>query len=109
MITSKELSSIEFVGSYYQLRFEGLTLNVISKSFLVEDGKQYDDNSDKFCFIMRNCLSHIVTEVRITIGESIILIFANNIKIFISLKPEDYRAAEAVIFYSEDPKKWEVW
>lgn len=109
LLENREMSSVEFVQDYYQLRFDGLTINILSKSTIVDNGNSYEDNSEKFCYLIRKCINQIVVQVDIILRDSITFIFTNKVNLIISLKPEDYRAAEAAIFFDDESKLWEVW
>jgi hypothetical protein len=79
-IVGEKLSAITFVLDYWQLQFDGLTINALSR-LEVSAGVQ---------------------------PEAFTITFEDRSSIKISLRWEDYRGPEAMMFYGYDLSTWTV-
>lgn len=108
ILEGSRLSSVEFVQDYVQLRFDGPTLTAITRPRVrlpnqcLDWGKQ--GYRDALCERIGKLVRHALT-----IPEQEIQIeFEDGALISVSLKREDFRAAEAAIF-DNAPKPTVVW
>lgn len=107
ILIGTELSSVEFVRDYLQLRFDGPCLNVITDPVLIISNKEFTRTDFGFCDRLCQFIGKQVTEATIDKDQTL-LKFSDESKIVISLKEEDRKAAEAVIFYRNKNQLW-VW
>lgn len=108
MLTGRELSSVEFVRDYIQLRFDGPSLTVLTDPVLETADEEYTRTHFGFCDMLCNFIGDPVQETSLN-SEQLVLRFGANRKLKISLKPGDRIAKEAVIFYGINGEKWWVW
>lgn len=106
-ILGRQLSSVEFVQDYVQLRFDGPTLTAVTQPIVELQGETLRWGEpgfrDALCArIMRNVVSaHVIP------GDSVRIAFDDGAIVGVSLRKEDYRAAEAVKF-DVTPARWWV-
>jgi len=96
-----ELSSVEFVRDYLQMRFDGHLLTVITHPSITKGNVKHFWDDPAFCTLLINCISKTVDAVQFAENMSLTLAFSNDTTITISLLDQDYRAAEAVIYQSK--------
>jgi hypothetical protein len=108
VLIGRQLSSVEFVQDYLQLRFDGPCLTAVTHprvrvgQLSLEWGKA--GYRDQVC----DRIGKVVTGAVISEGQEVCLEFDDGAYIIISLSPDDYRAAEAVTFDNGDQGFW-VW
>jgi hypothetical protein len=108
VLIGHQLSSVEFVQDYLQLRFDGPCLTAVTHP-RVRVGQRWLEwgkpgYRDQLC----DRIGKVVTRAVISEGQEVCLEFDDGACITISLSPDDYRAAEAVILDNEDQGCW-VW
>ncbi|MFZ5904216.1 MAG: hypothetical protein ACOYZ8_11775 [Chloroflexota bacterium] len=107
ILVGTELSSVEFVRDYLQLRFDGPCLNVLTDPVLTIDNKEYKRIDFGFCDRLCQFIGKQVVVATID-KDKILLGFSEERKIVISLKEEDRKTDEAAIFYANKDQWW-VW
>jgi hypothetical protein len=104
-IVGEELSSVEFVHDYVQLRFNGPTLTAVTQPVVQVGEHEYrwcdPGFRDELC---KRIASRLII-ARIQAGDTLRLEFEDRAIVKVSLRDEDYRAAEAVRF-DLNPSKW---
>ena len=108
VLVGRQLSSVEFVQDYLQLRFDGPCVTAITHP-RVSVGNMWlawgnPGYRDQLC----ERIGKVVTRAAVIEGGEICLEFDDGSCLSISLRPNDYRAAEAVVFESGD-EGWWVW
>src|SRR5437867_1972098 len=96
-IVGEQLSSVEFVQDYVQLRFDGPFLTAVTQPMIeVQDRKLHWDDP---CFRDELCkrISKRVIAARIVPGDSVQVEFEDRAVVKVSLKNEDYKVPEAAI------------
>jgi hypothetical protein len=95
-IIGKQLSSVEFVRDYLQLRFDGPVLTIITDPTL-EIGTNVYQWTD-FGFKDRLCqqIGRSVTDMRVD-TEKLLIVFSNGSCVKVSLLDTDYIGPEAVM------------
>lgn len=107
-IVGEQLSSVEFVQNYVQLRFDGPTLTIYDYPVVEIGGIQYTIDSpgyrDRLC-------ERIATLVRSAAadGEAIRVGFADGARVVVPLRPERDVGPEAAMFDNPLNGKWMVW
>jgi len=111
ILINRELSSIEFVRDYFQLRFDdGPLLNVINDPELFLDGKVITKTSPDFNNLLIGCIDQIVTKTFVEEDNAVEITFGHGLTIHISLKPGTYKYGPEAIYFSESTLgRWEVW
>jgi len=107
VLEGSQLSSVEFVMDYAQLRFDGTTLTAITMPSVHVSGRVFRSGDSGYRDVLCHRIAKMVRRGRIVEGEQIRIEFEDNSAVCISLRPEDYRAAEAVNLQS--PYGWYVW
>ncbi len=106
-LINRELSSVEFVRDYVQLRFDGPRLTVVVDPLLEIVDKEYSRDNFGFCDILCGFIGYRVEQTSLN-EESAILRFEEGRTIKISLNPNDPKLDEAIIFDAEDGQTW-IW
>jgi hypothetical protein len=104
-LKGRVLSSVEFVQDYMQLRFDGPTLTTYTLPTVSADGTLtvFGDTEyrNRICAeIGREVQAHSVDDDAVSIQ------FTDGTEFRISLRDEDYRGPEALMFHSESGKIW---
>ena len=108
MLIGRQLSSVEFVQDYLQLRFDGPCLTAITHPRVRVGQLWWEWGKPGYRDQLCDRIGKVVTKAVISEGQEVRLVFDDGTCILISLSPDDYRAAEAVIFESGDQGSW-VW
>jgi hypothetical protein len=98
-IIGEKLSAITFVLDYWQLQFDGPSINALSRISVSADGMDLRDGDDQFRNLICSQIGKVVTGVALVQPEAFTISFDDRSSIIISLKWEDYRGPEAMIFY----------
>lgn len=106
-IVGEQLSSVEFVHDYVQLRFDGPTLTAVTQPTVRVSGRQFRWDEPGFRDELCRRIARKVLSAHITPGDSLRIEFDDGAVVAVSLAQKDYRAAEAVKF-DVDPSQWWV-
>ena len=98
IIVGEKLSAITFVLDYWQLQFDGPEINVYSRITVRSKGSVVRDGDDQFRNRICERIGKIVEETKLEESEAFIVSFEDQSSISISLRPEDYRGPEAMLF-----------
>ena len=104
LLEGRFLSSIEFVSTYIQLRFDGPQLNVINFPQISPDGSHWIKHDEKeFYYFLIRCIGSNVQNVKFEIDNVFEIWFDNNFGFKVSLKEDNYQtnSAEALLFWDE--------
>lgn len=97
-----EVSSVEFVRDYVQIRFDGPCLSAFSFPAITVNSELVIDRSNpRYADILIERIGKVVEFAEFEENEAVRLGFSDGILITISLRPEDYRAAEAATLVTE--------
>src|SRR6266480_3468259 len=108
VLVGRQLSSVEFVRDYLQLRFEGPCLTVITDPIVEMGSIKFERNNNEFCNVLCGRISTTVLQAYVHENEEIRIDFHDNAGIIISLKPENYIGPEAALFQNDAGELW-VW
>jgi hypothetical protein len=100
-IIGEKLSAITFVLDYWQLQFDGPTINALSRMEVSANGLVLRDGHDQFRNLICGQIG-VVATVTLVQPEAFTIILEDHSLIKISLKWEDYRGPEAMIFYGRN-------
>src|SRR6266853_6048256 len=95
IIVGEQLSSVEFVQDYVQLRFDGPCLTVNAPMVVSVQGTRYKKGSPGFCESLCQRIALLVRRAVTIENEKIVIEFQDNSEIEISLKPEEQVSLEA--------------
>jgi hypothetical protein len=107
-IVGEQLSAVVFVQDYVQLQFDGSVLTAITCPTVSVREIRSEWGMPGYRDMLCERIGKIVRAVSVAEEQEILIEFDDASVISISLKPEDYRAAEAAIFYN-GPEEWVVW
>jgi hypothetical protein len=102
------LSSVEFVQDYVQLRFDGPCLTAITRPQVHLSGQSFDWGMPEYRNALCERIGKVVERTSTTEKVELTIIFEDDSSLSLSLRPEDYRAAQAAIF-TYPPHKTYVW
>ena len=107
-IVGGQLSGVTFVSDYLQLQFNPPPIiNAYTPVRVRVQGKSLVSGDDQFRNKLCEQITKAVKSVVIRSEEAFEITFEDDSMISISLKPSDYRCAEALEFHGRD-KKWMV-
>lgn len=112
VIEGRVLCSVEFVSTYWQMRFDGPQLNIINYPKLKADGVSWINYDEKeFCFHLLKCIGSIVDEVRFENEVSLEIQFKNKYIFYVSMEPDNYQpgSAEALLLWDNKGHLKGVW
>jgi hypothetical protein len=108
ILIGRDLSSVEFVRDYIQIRFDGPCLTAITDPFILVENKRYSRSDVGFCDMLLSFIGLQVEKAFVEENELIYIQFSGSRSINVSLKPEDYIVVEAAIFDLND-RSGESW
>jgi hypothetical protein len=103
-----QLSSVEFVHDYLQLRFDGPTINVMNPMLVVSGFVQVRTGDDQFRNALCAQIPKIVRKVSVIDEHELMIEFDDSSRISISLKQADYSDPEAVYYHGFKDDEWGV-
>jgi hypothetical protein len=101
-LIGEKLSAIAFVLDYWQLQFDGPSLNALTRLEVSANGIVFRDGDDQFRNVICGQIGKIVHQVEFVQPKAFTIIFEDRSSISVSLKWQDYRGPEAMIFYGND-------
>ena len=107
-IEGEQLSSVEFVQDYLQLRFDGPTLNITNPIIVSTSEQKVRTGEDQFRNKLCKQIAKIVEKVSITEGKSLDIFFDDQSKISVLIASEDYDSPEGVYFHNFSNNQWGV-
>lgn len=107
-LIGEELSAVVFVRDYLQLEFNPPPrLNVMTPMIVESEGRRITQAEDSFANTIIAQIGKFVASVRYSQDTFLSLDFSDGSSIIISLKPDDYVGAEAVLIFCKD-HEWGV-
>ncbi len=101
-IIGEKLSAITFVLDYWQFQFDGPTINALTRVEINAHGQRLRDGDDQFRNLICGQVGKIVVGVTLTQQEAFTIAFEDQSFISISLKADDYRGPEAMVFFGQN-------
>lgn len=110
VLVGRQLSSVEFVQDYVQLRFDGPYLTAITLPKVVAEGRSYSWGECSYRDRLCECIAHNVRDAHVQVGHHASVEFDNSTIVSVSLRGEDYlpTSSEALIFFNGPEDTW-VW
>jgi hypothetical protein len=105
-IVGQELSSVEFVQDYVQLRFNGAVLTAYTQPTVKEGQRVLQWGEPGYRDHLCEQIGQRVKSVAINGGRAVTVNFGNDVSVQISLEDDDYRGAEAVMFTTLSGEWW---
>jgi hypothetical protein len=107
-IEGEQLSAVTFVQDYVQLHFDGPMITAVTVPFVLVGKSRFNWDTPGYRDRLCSCIAKIVTRAYVKIGDRLQIDFPDELSIVVSLRREDYRGAEAVVF-GDGPRAWAVW
>ena len=98
VLVGEQLSSVEFVQDYVQLRFDGPCLNAVTQPTVTSGGITYSWSSPGFRDALCALITKRVARVRLLPEDCLRIGFEGGSEVAVSLKAEQRRGEEAVQF-----------
>jgi hypothetical protein len=108
-IEGEQLSAVTFVQDYVQLHFDGPMLTAITWPIVVSNGASVEFGAAGYRDRLCGLIAKNVIRAHVRPGDRLQIDFEGDASVVVSLKPDAYRAAEAVIFSDGKTKQWAVW
>src|ERR1043166_6682476 len=108
ILEGSQLSSVEFVRDYVQLRFDGPTLTAITQPRVCVVDQWFEWSKQGYRDALCGRIGKLVRHASAIPEREIKIEFEDGAAILISLNPGDYRAAEAAIS-DNPPNPTVVW
>jgi hypothetical protein len=108
-IVNEPLSAVTFVQDYVQLHFGGSMVTAITLPAVIVGDVIYEGGAPGYRDRLCEQINKIVTRAFVEPNDRVQIDFSDHSSIMIPLRPENYRAAEAVIFQDEKTKRYAVW
>lgn len=106
-LVGRQLSSVEFVMDYLQLRFDGVTLTILTPIDVYKNGGKNSFGEPGFRDELCSLITRKVISTELKLGEIVKIDFDGNASIQISLQEKDYTGPEAIKF-DIGPSEWWV-
>ena len=103
-----QLSSVEFVQDYLQLRFDGPTINVTNPLTVTANENEITSWNDGFRDLLCGQLTKIVESVSFEREKALTIRFTDKSQIAVSVRPQDYSGPEAIYAHGFKNKSWLV-
>jgi hypothetical protein len=109
-IIDQELSAVVFIMDYVQLQFGGLrpVLTAVTLPKVRVGDKEFSSATPGYRDSLCERITRSVRRASVREGQEILIEFDDGSRVSVSLKPEDYRAAEAATF-DNGPNDYWVW
>ena len=103
-----QLSSVEFVQDYLQLRFDGPTINVTNPLTLYANKTEITSWDAGFRDLLCGQITKIVEQVTFEPQKALTILFVDKSLISISMRPQDYKSPEAIYAFGFKNNNWLV-
>ena len=107
-LVGRVLSSVEFVQDYFQIRFDGPTINVMNPTSVTVGSTRSQSWDNQFRNMLCGQIGKRVEGVTVAPGKFLNLHFADGSRVDVSLREEDYCCAEAIYFSGFPNDEWGV-
>jgi hypothetical protein len=107
-LCGSQLSSVEFVQDYLQLRFDGPCINVYSPLTVTSTGKAITSWNAGFRDLLCEQITKIVTSITFEAQKELRIHFSDSSEIILSLQPQHYNCPEAIYAHGFDDNQWLV-
>lgn len=109
-IVGRQLSSVEFVQNYVQLRFDGPTLTAFAPPDVEAETEVHRWGDCSYRNALCDCITKVVRSTTVKEKDSLQVAFVDGTRLRISLRPEQAARglAEAAMF-SDGDGRWEAW
>ncbi len=108
-IEGEQLSAVTFVQDYVQLHFDGPMITANTLPVVVVGDTRFAADEPGYRDQLCGLIAKNVARAYVLQGERFQIDFADHTSLVVSLKPEAYRTAEAVIFSDGKTEQFAVW
>jgi len=95
-LLGSQLSSVEFVQDYLQLRFDGPCISVFNPLTVKTKQSEITSWNDGFRDLLCNQITKVVTQVSFESNKQLSIEFMDRSEINVSLRADDYSSPEAI-------------
>src|SRR5688500_12449391 len=95
-LEGSQLSSVEFVQDYLQIRFDGPCINVLNPLTVNASSESKTSWEPGFRDLLCGQIAKVVRSVSYLADQEIVINFEDNSKVSISLQRKDYSSSEAI-------------
>jgi hypothetical protein len=107
-LVGRQLSSVEFVQDYLQLRFDGPSITVTNPLTVNDNETEITSWNAGFRDLLCSQITKIVQDVNFEPEKALAIRFIDNSQIAVSVRPEDYSSPEAIYAYGFSNNSWLV-
>jgi len=104
-LEGEQLSSVEYVQDYVQLRFNGPCLSAYNPHWITSGQSKIEWGEKGYCDALCRLITHTVQKTKLTERE-LAIAFDNNEVWTMSLHDTDYRGSEAFCFTDPSGNQW---
>lgn len=108
-VEGAQLSAVTFVQDYIQIHFDGPTVTAITLPTVVVGNRRFVPGSPGYRDALCAQIAKIVSRCFVKPGDRLQVEFSDHSLVLVSLRPEDYEAAEAAIFRDDQTQQWASW
>src|SRR6266700_3814789 len=105
-LEGEQLSSVEFVQDYVQLRFDGPRLNVYTPHRITSGESTISWGEPGYCDALCKLIGRIVRKAQISEGENLSFSFDGPFVWSMSLRDSDYHGPEALYYVDGTGQSW---
>jgi hypothetical protein len=108
-IEGAQLSAVTFVQDYLQLHFDGPMITAITRPLVIVGDASFAFGEPGYRDQLCGLIAKNVARAYVRPGDRLQIEFKDFASLIVSLKPDAYRAAEAVIFSDGKTEQWAIW
>lgn len=101
-LVGRNLSSVEFVQDYLQLRFDGPCLTVNAPLTVEAGGSKVRFGSPGFCDVLCNEIGKAVTRVEVSPSDRLVIVLEGEATVAVSLREDEQVSPEAAVLSFDD-------
>jgi hypothetical protein len=108
ILEGRQLSAVTFVQDYLQILFDGPRITAYTLPEIRVNEKSYKWGDSGYRDFICDLIGHKVDGTKLSENEELSIHFMDGRELAISLKPEDYVVAEAMMLEDDQSNLW-VW
>lgn len=108
-LESEQLSAVTFVQDYVQLHFDGPCLTAYVWPHILNQKESITPKVPGYRDALCERIGKIVVKAFEELGERLVIVFADDVTLEVSLKETDREGPEAAMFHDQSGKSWNVW
>lgn len=108
-LENEKLSAASFIRDYVQLHFDGPCLNAYVCPHILHQKESITPKVSGYRDALCERIGKIVVKASEELGERLVIVFADDVTLAVSLKETDRDGPEAAMFHDHSGKSWNVW